>query len=298
VDGLRRSGYTQPMRPVQTCPVCSGSSLQPFSMLPWHPTYLHLAQARCTGCGLLVAQPQATEEELTAYYSSHYYEGHSLDSETHWRLNCRDYVRYELPLMERLWARSPPPPGARVGEIGCGRGSLLTVLGERGYRVRGAELSTSAVAFCRSKGLDVIEGVDLGPDSSLDVVASFQVIEHVIDPRAFVRRLVSQVRPGGLVVISTENAWTSQATFGRALSLLTGRIPTFRTSSEHTFVFQGKHLVRLLQEEGCDTAEASAYRREPATGSLHLRLYREAFRLVDRLAHSEEYLMAVGRRSP
>ncbi len=288
------------MRSVQTCPVCGGSTLLPFAMIPWDARHLHLAQARCAGCGLLVAQPQATEAELVAYYSSSYYEGHNLDSETHWKVNCRDYVLYELPLMERLWATSRPPPGALVGEIGCGRGSLLTVLGERGYRVRGAELSASAVAFCRSKGLDVIEAADLSrlePRVELDVAVSFQVIEHVIDPRAFVRRMVEQVRPGGLVVITTENAWTSEATFTRARSLLSGRIPTYRTSSEHTFVFQGEHLVRLLREEGCEAAEASAYRREPATGSLHFRLYKEAFRRVDRALHTEEYLMAVGRRS-
>ncbi len=297
MDGPFGSGYTRPMRPVKTCPVCAGSSLQPFAMIAWDPTHLHLAQARCAGCGLLVSQPQATEEELVAFYTSVYYEGHSLDPETHWRLNCRDYVRYELPLMERLWARFPPPPGALVGEIGCGRGSLLTVLGERGYRARGVDLSPSAVAFCRSKGLEVVEGVDLGDVHDLDVAASFQVIEHVIDPRAFVRRMIEHVRPGGLVVITTENAWTSQATFSRGLSLLSGRIPRFRTESPHTFVFQGKHLVRLLQEEGCDMAEASAYRREWATGSLHFRLYREAFRLLDRVLHQEEYLMAVGRRA-
>jgi 2-polyprenyl-3-methyl-5-hydroxy-6-metoxy-1,4-benzoquinol methylase len=277
--------------------VCGGSALRPFAMMPWDAHQLHLAQARCAGCGLLIAQPQATEEELTVYYSSVYYEQHGLDAETHWRINCRDYARYELPLMERLWARSPPPPGAHVAEIGCGRGSLLTVLGERGYRVRGAELSPSAVAFCQSKGLDVIVGSDLGGGEAVDVACSFQVIEHVIDPRAFVRRLVEQVRPGGLVVITTENAWTSESTLSRAKSLLAGRIPLYRTSSEHTFVFQGEHLVRLLREEGCDVADASAYRRQPATGSLHFRLYKEALRLVDRALHHEEYLMAVGRRA-
>ena len=140
----------------------------------WQPGRLHLAQARCAGCGLVAAQPQATEEELGAYYAGAYYEQHPLDAETHWKENCRDYPLYELPLMERLWAGFAPPRGGSVAEIGCGHGSLVTVMGARGYRARGVELSPSAVAFCRSKGLDVIEGKDFGPERAVCDVADQQ----------------------------------------------------------------------------------------------------------------------------
>ena len=264
----------------------------------WQPGRLHLAQARCAGCGLVAAQPQATAEELTTFYAGQYYEQHPLDAETHWKENCRDYPLYELPLMERLWAGFAPPAGARVAEIGCGHGSLLTVMGERGYRARGAELSPSAVAFCRSKGLDVIEGQDFGDEeAACEVAASFQVIEHVLDPRAFVRKLVALTKPGGAVVITTESVWTSQYVFERARALLRGRPGPYRTSSEHTFVFEGRHLERLLKEEGCEASLSVAYQREPAQGALHFRAYREAFRALDRMVGAGEYLMAVGRRA-
>jgi 2-polyprenyl-3-methyl-5-hydroxy-6-metoxy-1,4-benzoquinol methylase len=267
-------------------------------MEPWTPGRLHFAQARCAGCGLVAAQPQATEEELATNYATQYYEQHPLDAETHWRENVRDYPRYELPLMERLWAGFAPPAGARVAEIGCGHGSLLTLLGERGYRARGVEVSPAAVAFCRSKGLDVREGFDFGDEkAAYDVAASFQVIEHVLDPRAFVRRMVELVRPGGLVVITTENVWTAQFVFERAKALARGRPSPYRTSSEHTFVFQGPHLERLLREEGCSEARSAAYERLPTQGNLHFRLYRETFRAIDRALGGGEYLMGVGRRA-
>jgi 2-polyprenyl-3-methyl-5-hydroxy-6-metoxy-1,4-benzoquinol methylase len=264
----------------------------------WQPGRLHLAQARCAGCGLVAAQPQATDEELVAYYAGEYYEHHPLDAETHWQENVRSYPLYELPLMDRLWQGFAPPAGGQVAEIGCGHGSLLTLMGQRGYRARGAELSPSAVAFCRSKGLDVIEGKDFGEETdACDLAASLQVIEHVLDPRAFVRKMVALTRPGGAVVITTENVWTSQYAFERARALLRGRPGPYRTSSEHTFVFEGKHLERLLREEGCELARSAAYRREPATGALHFRAYREAFRAIDRAVGLGEYLMAVGRRA-
>src|SRR5690242_14873513 len=107
------------MRPLQRCPICSGEDLRPFAMDAWTPGVLHFAQARCTRCGLVMAQPQATEEELDAYYQSSYYQNHQLDPETHWRVNVRDYPLYELPLMERLWEGFAPPPGGTVAEVGC-----------------------------------------------------------------------------------------------------------------------------------------------------------------------------------
>jgi 2-polyprenyl-3-methyl-5-hydroxy-6-metoxy-1,4-benzoquinol methylase len=285
------------MRPLPTCPVCGSADLQPFAMSSWQPGQLHFAQARCEGCGLLAAQPQATDEELGAYYATHYYEQHPLAGEAHWWENVRDYPLYEVPLMERLWAGFAPRAGASVAEIGCGRGSLLTVLAERGYRVRGCEVSPAAVAFCRAKGLDVIEGRDFGDArAACDVAASFQVIEHVRDPRAFVRKMVELVKPGGAVVVTTENAWTAQHRVERLWSQLHGRPGPYRTSSEHTFVFQGRHLTRLLREEGCDEARAQAYQRAAPTGSLHFRLYLEALRAVDKTMKGGEWLMAVGRR--
>lgn len=287
-----------PVKPLESCPVCHSRALLPFSMDAFAPGRLHFAQARCASCGLVAAQPQADEGELAAYYATQYYEQHPLDAETHWQENVRDYPRYELPLMERLWAGFAPARGASVAEIGCGHGSLLTVLRERGYRVHGAELSPSAVAFCQAKGLDVRVGKDFGDEkAAYDASVSFQVIEHVLDPRAFVRNLVELARPGGAVVITTESVWTAQYAVERAARLLRGQPGPYRTSSEHTFVFEGKHLEALLREEGCSEARSAAYQRTPARGSLHFRMYREALRAIDRVAGAGEYLMAVGKRA-
>lgn len=286
------------MRPVRTCPVCGGTDLAPFSMDPVRPAQLHFAQARCQGCGLVMAQPQATAEELTRYYETQYYEEHPLGAEAHFQENVRDYPRYELPLLSRLSRGRAPAETGSVAEIGCGHGSLLWLLKERGHRARGVDLSPSAVEFCRGKGLDVAVGADFGEEQSAhDLVASFQVIEHVLDPRAFVRHMVRLARPGGVVVITTESIWTAQYALTRALFLLRGKPGPFRSASEHTFVFEGEHLTRLLREEGCSEAEAAGYRRTPAQGSLHFRLYREALRAVDRAAGRGEYLMAVGRKA-
>jgi 2-polyprenyl-3-methyl-5-hydroxy-6-metoxy-1,4-benzoquinol methylase len=288
------------MRPLESCPVCKGSVLRPFAMNPWSPRCLHFAQVRCHGCGLVAAQPQATEEEMDAYYSAIYYEQHTDEAEAHWRVNVRDYPLYELPLMERLWSAYPPPRGGTVAEIGCGHGSMVTVLKERGYQARGCDVSRSAVAFCRAKGLDVIEGKsfeDPALQGTFDVVTALQVIEHVPDPRAFVRSLVALAKPGGVIALATEGIWTSQYAFNRATAWATGGIAPYRSSTLHTFVFQERHLEQLLNEEGCDGVKATTFQRGAPGGNLHWRLYKQMFHTIDRLTGHGEYLMAVGRRA-
>jgi 2-polyprenyl-3-methyl-5-hydroxy-6-metoxy-1,4-benzoquinol methylase len=264
----------------------------------WDPNEMHIGQARCAGCGLVMAQPQATDDELTVYYADAYYEQHYVDPDAHWSDNVRDYERYEIPLIERLWSGFEPPAGGSLAEFGCGRGSLLTTMKARGFRVKGCDLSTSAVAFCRSKGLDVVEGPDVAGDEAFDCVVAFQVIEHVTDPRAFMRRMVERTKPGGIIVVTTESIWTTQYAIARATAWMRGRIPPYRTSNHHTFVFEGSHLQRLLREEGCDVARSAPYRRMPQTGSLHFRVFKESCRAIDQVLGLGEYLAAVGRRRP
>jgi 2-polyprenyl-3-methyl-5-hydroxy-6-metoxy-1,4-benzoquinol methylase len=282
------------MRRVASCPVCFGDDLRPFALASGKRV-LHSAQARCAGCGLLVAQPQATDEELERFYRDTYHQELWPDPD---RYDTRkDYERYDLPVARELWRDWPPRPGAEVVEVGTGWGEMQEILRGAGFRVRGCEMSPRAVARCRERGLDVVEGrwpdLPFAP-ASADVAIALQVIEHVADPRGFVRDLTALVRPGGLVVVATEDAGTSQAALERALRRLRGRTPEFCTSPDHTFVFLARHLRRLLEDAGCEVRTRS-YSYVPRE-SLHWKVYKGLLRTIDRITGHGAYLMAVGRR--
>lgn len=75
-------------------------------------------------------------------------------------------------------------------------------------------------------------------DESMDVVCALEVIEHLENPRAFVRELARCVRPGGLVVVTTPN----QLSF---LSLLT--LIVKHRHSAFQDVHYPAHLSALLE---------------------------------------------------
>ena len=279
--------------------MCGGDRLRPYAMDPWSAEALHFAQARCLGCGLLIAQPQAADAEIETYYGRRYYEERWPDPGAVLASNADMCRHHELPLMRRLWAGWPPPGDAELVEVGCGYGAMLEVLRGAGYRVRGCDPSGKAVDVCLRQGLDVVQGGAPGlplPRQAFDISMARHVIEHLTDPRALVKEMVDLVRPGGVVAIVTEDAWTSQYAWDRAAAFVRGRLPAFRTSTDHTYVFRAVHLRRLLSEAGCDQVRTRSFTYRPERESLHWRAYKGLFRILDRALGHGDFLIAVGHR--
>ncbi len=103
-----------------------------------------------------------------------------------------------------------------VADIACGTGYGVRCLAETGQAesVVGIDICEQAVAYARSRHsatgcrFQVAEAADCGLQSeSLDVVTSFETIEHVPDDRALVREFARVLKPGGVLICSTPNAW-------------------------------------------------------------------------------------------
>lgn len=101
-------------------------------------------------------------------------------------------------------------PGERVLEIGCGSGTFLEHLRRQGIESKGMEFSPSALAKAKQKGLDVISGriEDLAREESdrYDVVCSFQVLEHVPNPREVLLSSIQLAKKGGKIIFGVPNA--------------------------------------------------------------------------------------------
>jgi methionine biosynthesis protein MetW len=99
-------------------------------------------------------------------------------------------------------------PGARVLDVGCGDGELLSLLeAERDVDGRGIELSQSNVNLCVAKGLSVIQGDadrDLTnfPDASFDYAILSQTLQATRRPRHVLEQLL---RIGRHAVVSFPN---------------------------------------------------------------------------------------------
>jgi SAM-dependent methyltransferase len=101
---------------------------------------------------------------------------------------------------------------APVLDVGCGRGELLTLLGEAGVEARGIDADADMVAFARGEGLDVeqadlLEYLQRLENGSLGGIFMGQVVEH-LPPGVLVRTLelsARKLRGGGVLVAETIN---------------------------------------------------------------------------------------------
>ena len=107
-------------------------------------------------------------------------------------------------------ARALPWPGpGRLLDFGCGAGSFLKTMADRGWQVTGLDAASGAVDQVRSKyGLPALVGTLPHPDlrpGSFDVVTMWHSLEHVHHPLALLRAAYDLLVPGGKVVVATPN---------------------------------------------------------------------------------------------
>ncbi len=150
---------------------------------------------QCQNCGFVFAEKIPSPQELEAYY-----EGYGRND----YLSPLTVKRYE----ELLQSWEPYRQTNRILDVGCGIGYFLETAQTKGWEVYGTEYTDRAVEICAAKGISMQKG-ELNPDlyasESFDIITSFEVIEHINNPREEVEKFYRLLRRGGMVYITTPN---------------------------------------------------------------------------------------------
>lgn len=100
-------------------------------------------------------------------------------------------------------------PGDPVLDLGCGAGPFTTAIQRAGFDAVGFDLAERAVAMarqnhpqCRFELLNP-DGTIPAADASFAAVWNSEVIEHVLDVRAFLQEINRVLRPGGVLILTT-----------------------------------------------------------------------------------------------
>lgn len=180
-------------------------------------------------------------------------------------------TRPEVPIYEQGldWLE------ARLGDIsrklldvGCGGGGFLALAQRRGWDVAGVEISQEHAACVQRElriPVECSDFLDASPHGGpFDVIALWDVLEHVTDPDATLLRARDLLSPGGYVLVFTINsaslfnrlgALAYQATLGRL-----SRPIELLYDQRHCYYFTEHTLDVALMRAGLQVEERLRHR--------------------------------------
>lgn len=151
-----------------------------------------------------------------------------------------------------------------VADIGCGGGSFLDFVQGAAKKVIAVEPTRSFHPLLREKGYYTfaysVQALEKFRNE-VDVVTSFDVIEHVEHPLEFLRECYELCKSGGNIVIGTP----SEQTITR--QILGGVFDQFLFQTQHPWIFNEKSLRFMAEQAGFRNIEVK-YKHRYGLGNL------------------------------
>jgi 2-polyprenyl-3-methyl-5-hydroxy-6-metoxy-1,4-benzoquinol methylase len=231
------------------CPVCLNTASVPAlrgTDLLFETTSKTFTLDSCSACRCLFLNPMPADEEIAGFYPAQYW----------WSAAKPGLLKKFEGIYRRMALRGhvsfiSKAAGNRMGldllDVGCGSASLLGLMKQRGFRVRGVDFSSEAAAVAKDEnGVQVVVGSleDAAfPGTSFDIVTLFHVMEHVTNPREVLKEVARILRPGGSVVLQVPNidSWQFRIFGSKWYGL---DIP------RHVIDYSSDAMLRLLADTG------------------------------------------------
>ncbi len=176
------------------CLVCDGP-LAPAPRLP--------GLDECARCGFVTADVAVSDEELLKLYGEDYFHGDEYADYVSEAPELRANFRRRLETLARL---QPESERGRLYEVGAAYGFFLDEAKGAYGTVSGIDISSDAATFAREQvGVDVTAGDYLGTDldGQVDLLCMWDTVEHLATPGDFIIKAGQDVRPGGLIALTT-----------------------------------------------------------------------------------------------
>ena len=206
---------------------------------------------QCEQCGLIRQNPRLAWESLQHYYIDDYaaYALMAKDETTPLRRWNRRFGS-----AKRLRAIQRHAQGGRMLDVGCGTGLFLEACKASGqWKVAGIEPTQQACEYVRSSLQVPIHHGTLAdftpPEQPFDLITLWNVLEHVPDPAASIRRCHAMLADGGLLALTIPNVeGIGKRVFGKYW--VGWDLP------RHLFIFPRPMLETMLGDLGFEVVDA------------------------------------------
>jgi len=198
------------VKEINTCPVCGNTRLTDKLKVADHfgsKEVFHLLG--CDKCQTLLTTPIPDEKEIITYYKSNSYVSHGdsvspIFDKAYKYIQTRN-LRYKQRLIEKYTL------GKTLFDYGCGAGTFLEYMQNKGWNVKGVEPDEQARQIALSKSLDITSLESL--NGSFHVITLFHVLEHVHLLDDTLIKLINLLDKNGILILALPNHMSADAKY-------------------------------------------------------------------------------------
>lgn len=256
---------------------------------------------RCQCCSLMYASPRFTAESLRRIYETpefadlSSYENWSYDNWRQGRERSYHVEREKVALIARHLRA-----GVRILDVGCGTGLFVLLAGKSGYRCEGVEPSAMLAQVAREKlAVNVVNSPldDLAPPYKYDGLVIWDVLEHLYDPLAVLKRCAQLTAAGGLIFAQAPHYRGISEVFKTAMCRL-GLRRTYKNFGFpwHLYSFDRASMTVLMNQAGFEPLLFESWSHLLKDGNRDV-ISSLAISLTRRFCLSD-YLVCVARKLP
>tara|TARA_B100000925_G_C21966076_1_gene455636 strand:+ start:292 stop:1353 length:1062 start_codon:yes stop_codon:yes gene_type:complete len=180
----------------QDCYICDKYNFQIISNVDrygfLYPTGL------CKSCGNLQQAEYYKDDVLIDFYTNYYrdiYDNHNPE----YLFNHQNFRSKTVYKFVESFLKSSD----NILEIGCGCGGIINRFHINGYNSIGLDYNEEYLNYGRQKGLDLRHGSIevLNENDKFDLIILSHVLEHIVDPKKFMREVSNFLTEDGLIYI-------------------------------------------------------------------------------------------------
>lgn len=230
------------MAETAVCKLCAGKETETLQRGVRYGPTIELHQ--CSRCGLVFLWPQPAAADLDRYYVEQYRLDYSEDPPVDQRFSL------ELAEAGRRVSRLKPlmHKDTSLLEIGSGSGAFLFKVKDCVRECAGIEPHRDSRAWIeREVGVSPFAGIPevAASRKRFDLIVLFHVLEHVLDPVAFLKEVQQLLNGGGRLAVEAPNVEDAM--------IALYKVPAYRTAhfhKAHLQYFSASTLSRTMQAAG------------------------------------------------
>lgn len=185
---------------------------------------------KCLDCGLVYVNPRPNEESIQSFYPKEYYE---VD------INREHLLMEKKKVLEAKYDKVKHIKPGRLLDIGCQKGEFLYYMKQKGWEVKGLELSPDPPNLFE---LEIMRGKledAKFPSQYFDMITLWAVLEHVYYPRQMLYEIYRILKPGGKIIILVTN-----------FNSIPGRFMQHDDIPRHTTLFTKRTITMMMKLTG------------------------------------------------